>query len=293
MSTLYVVGTPIGNLEDISSRALRVLAEVDLIAAEDTRVTRGLLSRFNIHTPLVTYTDAYAREKAARQGRVLETLAAGHTVALVSDAGMPGLSDPGHELIGAVVQAGYQVVVVPGPSAITTALLASGLPADRFTFVGYLPRKAAARQAFLAELIDEPGTIVAFEAPHRLTAALGDLLAVLGDRPLVVARELTKQFEEVWRGTVTGALERYEQEPPRGEITLVIGGVGRARTSACWPTARVAEAIDLLQREGLAASSIARVVSRLSGWSRHDVYGLASKSRAEAETEDPGRAVEA
>lgn len=274
MGTLTIVGTPIGNLEDLSPRGLRTLAEADLIAAEDTRVTRGLLSHFGLHTPLVTYTDAYAPKKAGRMARVLAALEAGQRVALVSDAGMPGLADPGYELVTAALAAGHQVTVIPGPSAITAALAASGLPVDRYTFVGYLPRRAAARQAFLAALIDEPGAIVAFETPHRLAEALADLLTVLGDRPMAVARELTKLHEEVWRGTVAQAKAHFAQQPARGEITLVVAGAGRSHERHTWPSGRVAEAIALLQEEGLAAASIARVISRLSGWERSRVYAM-------------------
>ncbi len=250
MSTLYLIATPIGNLEDISPRALRVLGEVALIAAEDTRVTRRLLSHFAIATPLTTYTDAYQRQKAGRQGRVLEALAAGQQVALVSDAGMPGLSDPGYELVQAALAAGHTVQALPGPSAITTALAASGLPTDRFLFVGFLPRKAGERRSLLADLADEPGAWVAFEAPHRLLDALADLLAVQGDRQVAVARELTKRFEEIWRGPAAQALAHYTANPPRGEITLVVAGTGRRRDQERWPEAKVREAIGLLAEEG-------------------------------------------
>jgi 16S rRNA (cytidine1402-2'-O)-methyltransferase len=274
MSTLYLVATPIGNLEDISARALRMLREVALIAAEDTRVTRHLLSHFAIATPLVAYTDAYQRQKAGRQARVLQTLDAGQDVALVSDAGTPGLSDPGYELVQAALAAGHAVQAIPGPSAIATALVASGLPADRFLFVGFLPRKAAERRSLLAELADEPGTWIAFETPHRLLDALADLLAVQGDRQLAVARELTKRFEEIWRGPASGALGHYTANPPRGEITLVVAGTGRRRDQERWPEARLREAIELLIGEGMAPSGIARAAARLSGWPRAEVYEL-------------------
>jgi 16S rRNA (cytidine1402-2'-O)-methyltransferase len=266
MGILYIVGTPIGNLEDLSPRAMRTLSEADLIAAEDTRVTRGLLSHFGIRTPLVTYTDAHAHQKASRLARVMAALAAEQRVALVSDAGMPGLADPGYELVTAALDAGHQVVVIPGPSAITAALVAAGLPVDRFTFVGYLPRKAAARKALLAELADEPGAIVAFETPHRLNEALADLLAVFGDRPMAIARELTKLFEEVWRGAAAEALAHFQQQPARGR--------------ELWPRTRVVEAIALLQEEGLAAASVARIVARLSGWQRAEVYAMAVQNVA-------------
>lgn len=277
MPTLYLVATPIGNLEDISQRALRVLRAVALIAAEDTRVTRQLLSHYAISTPLSTYTDAYDRQKTSRQGRVLDELAAGRDVALVSDAGTPGLSDPGYELVQAVLAAGHAVQAIPGPSAVTSALAASGLPADRFLFVGFLPRKAGERRSFLAELAEEPGAVVAFEAPHRLVDALADVQAVLGDRQIAVARELTKRYEQIWRGTVSGALAYFTANPPRGEITLVIAGAGRRRDDQRWPEAQVRVAIELLAAEGVAPSGIARIVSRLAGWARSDVYDLVAR----------------
>ncbi|MFZ2360919.1 MAG: 16S rRNA (cytidine(1402)-2'-O)-methyltransferase [Anaerolineae bacterium] len=277
MPTLYLVATPIGNLEDISQRALRVLRAVALIAAEDTRVTRQLLSHYAISTPLSTYTDAYDRQKTSRQGRVLDELAAGRDVALVSDAGTPGLSDPGYELVQAVMAAGHAVQAIPGPSAVTSALAASGLPADRFLFVGFLPRKAGERRSFLAELAEEPGAVVAFEAPHRLVDALADVQAVLGDRQIAVARELTKRYEQIWRGTVSGALAYFTANPPRGEITLVIAGAGRRRDDQRWPEAQVRVAIEMLAAEGVAPSGIARIVSRLAGWARSDVYDLVAR----------------
>ncbi len=277
MSILFLIATPIGNLEDISARALRLLGDVALIAAEDTRVTRHLLSHYGISTPLATYTDAYQRQKAGRQGRVLETLDAGRDVALVSDAGTPGLSDPGYELVRAALAAGHAVQAIPGPSAITTALVASGLPADRFLFVGFLPRKAGERRSLLVELADEPATWVAFEAPHRLVEALADLLAVLGDRQVAVARELTKRFEDVWRGPASQALAYYAANPPRGEITLVVAGTGRLRSAERWPEAKVREAAGLLAGEGMTPAGIARVLSRLAGWQRAEVYDLVAR----------------
>ncbi len=254
-----------------------MLRAVALIAAEDTRVTRQLLSHYAISTPLSTYTDAYDRQKTSRQGRVLDELAAGRDVALVSDAGTPGLSDPGYELVQAVMAAGHAVQAIPGPSAVTSALAASGLPADRFLFVGFLPRKAGERRSFLAELAEEPGAVVAFEAPHRLVDALADVQAVLGDRQIAVARELTKRYEQIWRGTVSGALAYFTANPPRGEITLVIAGAGRRRDDQRWPEAQVRVAIELLAAEGVAPSGIARIVSRLAGWARSDVYDLVAR----------------
>ena len=275
MSTLYVVGTPIGNLEDMTDRARRVLAEVDLIAAEDTRVTRQLLTRFDIHTELTTYTDAYFRKKAERLGEVLGALDRGRSVALVSDAGMPGLSDPGFELVDAVIAGGHEVVVIPGPSAITAALVVSGLPAERFLFLGFLPRKAGERRSALAEVADEPATLVLFESPHRVVDALEDILAVLGDRRVAAGRELTKKFEEVWRGSASDAIAHFRDTPVRGEVTLVVAGTGRRRAEGRWPEAQVRVAVELMAQERVGAAGIARTVSRLSGWTRGEVYAMA------------------
>ncbi len=283
MSVLTIVGTPIGNLEDISARALRILREVSLIAAEDTRVTRHLCAKYDIHTPLTAFTDAYDRRQSGRLHHVLEALDSGQDVALVSDAGMPGISDPGYVLIQAALAAGHRVEVVPGPSAVTTALVGSGLPSDRFLFVGFLPRKAGERRALLAELAAEPGTLVAFEAPHRLLDALDDLLVTLGDRPVAVARELTKRFEEIWRGNVSAAKDYYAQHPPKGEITLVVAGAGRPRSTTGWPEPEVRKAAALLAEEGLSPAATARVIARLAGWSRSDVYDLVVGDREEEE----------
>ena len=218
MPTLYVVATPIGNLEDISQRALRTLREVTLIAAEDTRKTRRLLTTYDIKTPTTSY---HEHNKLAKLDYLLECLTDGD-VALVCNAGTPGISDPGYELIAAASERGIAVVPIPGPSTVVTALAISGLPAERFTFLGYLPHKASARQRTLESAADEPSTIVALETPHRLLAALDDILLILGDRKLAVCRELTKLHEEVFRGTVSQAIEYFAK--PRGEFTLVITG---------------------------------------------------------------------
>jgi 16S rRNA (cytidine1402-2'-O)-methyltransferase len=220
MGTLYVVGTPIGNLEDITLRAIRTLREVSVIAAEDTRNTRVLLNAHQISTPLVSFHEFSGQGQVRR---LVDRLAAGD-VALVSDAGMPGLSDPGYPLIRAVLDAGHEVVPIPGPSAILSALVASGLPMHAFTFHGFLPRKSGERKRLLASMLEATHSHVLFESPHRLVAALKDAAAVLGpERPAAVGRELTKKFEEVARGTLADMLERFERQAPRGEITLVIG----------------------------------------------------------------------
>ncbi len=223
MPILYVVATPIGNLEDISRRALRTLAEVSLIAAEDTRKTKRLLATYDIKTPMTSY---YEHNKRTKLDYILAKLEEGD-VALVSEAGTPGISDPGYELIAAAGGRGIAVVPIPGPSAIITALAISGLPTDRFTYIGFLPRKSGERRRRLESVADEQGTIIALEAPHRLRAALGDILLTLGDRRIAVCRQLTKLHEEVFRGTINQALEHFME--PRGEFTLVIEGRGEKK----------------------------------------------------------------
>lgn len=222
MAILYVVATPIGNLEDISLRALRVLREVELIAAEDTRKTRRLLNAYNIETPLTSYHEHSKRAKLDYLLGYLEK----EDLALVSEAGMPGLSDPGYDLIVAAIERGISVVSVPGPSAVITALVVSGLPTDQFVYVGFLPRRKGQRQRLLSSISDEARTIVAFEAPHRVREALTDIEEILGDRRVSVCRELTKVHEEVFRGRVSQAREHFAE--PRGEFSLVIEGKTRA-----------------------------------------------------------------
>ena len=229
MGTLYVVGTPIGNLEDITLRAIRILREVDVIAAEDTRVTRTLLKAHDITTPLVSFHEFSG---TARVRRLVERLVS-ENVALVSDAGMPGLSDPGYPLIRAAIEAGVTVVPIPGPSAILSAIVGSGLPMHAFAYHGFLPRKSGERKRFLASLSDASISQVVFESPHRLVSALKDAVEVLGpDRQLAVGRELTKKFEEFVRGSAEEVHQRFARQAPRGEITLVIGPheIRRSRT---------------------------------------------------------------
>ena len=222
MPILYVVATPIGNLNDISVRALRVLSEVKLVAAEDTRKTRRLLNAYNMKTPLTSYHEHSKRAKLDYLLGYLEK----EDLALVSEAGMPGLSDPGYDLIVAAIERGVSVVPVPGPSAVITALVVSGLPTDQFVYVGFLPRRKGQRQRLLRSVSDEPRTIVAFEAPHRLREALTDIEEILGDRRVSVCRELTKVHEEIFRGRVSQTREHFGQ--PRGEFSLVIEGRTRA-----------------------------------------------------------------
>jgi 16S rRNA (cytidine1402-2'-O)-methyltransferase len=272
LGTLYLVGTPIGNLEDISLRALRTLREARLIAAEDTRRTRHLLAHYDIHTPLTSY---YEHNKLSKLDTILDALANGD-VALVSEAGMPGLSDPGYELVKAAIEAGHRVVPVPGPSALVAALVVSGLPTDACLYLGFLPRRAAERRRLLAEVAAERRTLVAFEAPHRLLEALSDVQAVLGERQVAVARELTKLHEEIWRGPVGEALAHYLAEPPRGEITLVIAGATDSGQAAVqWDADRVRSAVAALLEEGVKRNEAIRRVAEASGWPRRDVYRLA------------------
>ena len=222
MPVLYVIATPIGNLEDISMRALRLLQEVQLIAAEDTRTTRHLLNAHNIKTPLTSYHEHSKRAKLDYLLNYLEK----EDLALVSEAGMPGLSDPGYKLIVAAIERGISVVPIPGASAVITALVVSGLPTDQFLYVGFLPRRKGQRQRLLNAIVDESRTIVAFETPHRLGEALSDIEEILGNRRLSVCRELTKVHEEIFRGRVSQAREHCAE--PRGEFSLVIEGKTRA-----------------------------------------------------------------
>ncbi|MGQ9628492.1 MAG: 16S rRNA (cytidine(1402)-2'-O)-methyltransferase [Anaerolineae bacterium] len=267
MGTLYLVGTPIGNLEDITLRALRILREVDLIAAEDTRRTRKLLDHYNIQTPMVSY---FEHTSPARQEAILEALNT-RDVALVSEAGMPGLSDPGYRLVREAIARGFPVKAVPGPSAPIAALVLSGLPADSFIYLGFLPRRQSERQKLLASLAYEQRTLVAFEAPHRLLETLADMLQILGNRKISLARELTKIHEEVWRGSLDEALTRFQKEEPRGEFTLVVEGEKTGK-SAHWNRQQVREMVKSLLAEGLERKKAVKLVAQLTGKPRREVY---------------------
>jgi 16S rRNA (cytidine1402-2'-O)-methyltransferase len=221
---LVVTATPIGNLEDITFRAIRMLNEADLIAAEDTRVTRKLLNRYEIKTTLVSL---YEQNERGRIPELIAKIEAGQTVAQVSDAGTPGISDPGYRLIKACLDAGLDVEVIPGPTASITALVASGLPTDRFLFLGFSPPKTVARKKWLAEVAEERGTLVMYESPHRVKQTLADIADVLGDRPVALARELTKMFEETLHGTAAEILDQLGEKNVKGEIVLVVGGKTR------------------------------------------------------------------
>ncbi|TAK33052.1 MAG: 16S rRNA (cytidine(1402)-2'-O)-methyltransferase [Chloroflexota bacterium] len=265
MGTLFVVATPIGNLEDISRRALRVLGEVSLIAAEDTRTTRHLLTAFGIKTPLTSFFEHSGKVKVTR---LLEALDRGD-VALVSEAGTPGVSDPGYALIVAAVEKGVPIVPIPGPSAAATALSISGLPADQYLFLGFLPRRQSDRLRTLREVARLSYTLVMYEAPHRLRASLEDLLAVLGPRPLVVCRELTKLHEEIFRGTPSDALEHFQS--PRGEFTLVLAGsTGEEPGAAADAEAMLRE----LRSRGVGGKVAVAEVAAATGESRRKLYRL-------------------
>jgi len=263
MPTLYIVATPIGNLEDITLRALRILREVKLIAAEDTRKTRKLLTHYQIRTPVTSY---YEHSKRLKLDYILNCLEEGD-VAVVSEAGMPGLSDPGFNLIAAAYERCNKVVPIPGPSAVITALVASGLATDRFTYIGFLPNKARARQGFLKSMVEEAGTIVAFEAPHRVRESLEDILDTLGDRRIAVCRELTKVHEEIFRSTVSEAIEHFTQ--PRGEFTLVIEGKPKSKPQL---TEDIEKQLHNRYLSGMPAKEAIAEVARETGLSRKELY---------------------
>jgi 16S rRNA (cytidine1402-2'-O)-methyltransferase len=268
MGTLYLVATPIGNLEDVTLRALRILREVSVIAAEDTRRTKKLLAHYEIHTSLLSY---HEHNKQAQGIRLMEMLKEGD-VALVSDAGTPGLSDPGYELVRAALESGHPITSIPGPSAPIAALVASGLPTDAFVFLGYLPRRQSDRRKLLESLADAQRTLLFFEVPHRVKGTLEDLEDVFGgERKVAICRELTKVHEEVLRGTFCQMRLHFEAVEPRGEFTLVVAG--KAGTGR-WQEGAVREAVKGWLAKGKSPSETARCVAGESGWARRDVYRI-------------------
>lgn len=276
MGTLYLVATPIGNLQDITGRALDILRQVRLVAAEDTRQTRKLLDHYQIRTPLISY---HEHNKLTRLAEVLAVLGEAD-VALVSDAGTPALNDPGYELVKAALQAGCPVSPIPGPSAPLAALVASGLPTDAFLYLGYLPRKTSERRTLLGKIGSLPYTIVFLETPHRLLSALQDLQSVLGDRSIAVARELTKLHEEIFRGSLSQARAHFSAQPARGEITLVIGG---NKTPAVWSEEQVRNLLIKLLSEGYSAAQSAAEVADQSGWPRRTLYRMVMELQKRSE----------
>jgi 16S rRNA (cytidine1402-2'-O)-methyltransferase len=263
---LYIVATPIGNLEDITLRALRILKEADLIAAEDTRRTRQLLTHYGIHKPLISY---HEHNRRLREQSLLADLRQGKKVALVTDAGTPGISDPGEDLVRAAIQESIPLIPVPGPSALISALSVSGLPTESFLFHGFLPSKASARQKFLSSLKDRAETLIFYESPRRLQAFLGDARDVLGDRRCVVAREITKVFEEVRRGTLSEILDRLGKEEVRGEVTIVMEGRLAPAEKESIP---VGDALARHRRDGLSWKESVVQVSAELGIPRREVY---------------------
>jgi 16S rRNA (cytidine1402-2'-O)-methyltransferase len=268
MSTLFLVATPIGNLEDISERALRTLRQASLIAAEDTRHTGKLLEHFGIHTRLTSY---HEHNKGVRTAGVLAALEKGD-VALVSDAGTPALNDPGYELVQAAIAAGHSVSPIPGACAPVAALVASGLPTDAFLYLGYLARKPGDRKRQLAQVSDLPYTLIFLETPHRLLAALEDLQAALGDREAAVGRELTKLHEEIFRGRLSAARAHFADHEPRGEFTLVVAG--KKTDPERWGREKMQVFLQTALARGEPAASLARQAAETSGWKRREIYAL-------------------
>jgi 16S rRNA (cytidine1402-2'-O)-methyltransferase len=279
---LYLCATPIGNLEDVTLRALRVLREVDLIAAEDTRRSRKLLSHYQIHTPLTSY---HRHSSDRRAKYLLDLVASGKKVALVSDAGLPGISDPGAELVASAVERGVAVVPIPGPSAGITALVVSGLPAGTFFFAGFMPAVKKARREMLQELCRRRETLIFYESPHRLPEALADVGAVLGNRRAALARELTKKHEEIIRGSIEELRVYFEKEPPRGEFTLVVAGISREEAGQEKEATRVAldpvDHVFLLEMKGMGRKEAIREVARLRGVPKREVYRAMIKLKEE------------
>mgnify|MGYP000882973129 CR=1 FL=1 len=283
MGTLYIVGTPIGNLEDITQRALRTLREVAVIACEDTRETRKLLNHFQIDTPVTSY---HEHNKRTAGPRLIERLLGGDDVALVTDAGMPAISDPGEDLVRSAIEAGIPVVPVPGPTAFVTALVASGLPTRRFVFEGFLPHKGRERREALERLKAEERTVILYEAPHRLRETLQDLRAALGDRRAVACRELTKLYEEYVRGMLSELIVHFEAHEPRGEFVLILDGASpEAPEAEAGPAdARsLARAVAELEAQGMDRKAAMKEVAQRLGLRKRAVYQALLEAKGEAQ----------
>ncbi len=271
--TLYLCATPIGNLEDISFRVIRTLREVDLIAAEDTRHTIKLLNHFEIKTPMTSYHEYNKVDKAKY---LVEKMREGTNVALVTDAGTPGISDPGEELVRQCYEAGISVTSLPGPAACIVALTLSGMNTRRFCFEAFLPSDKKEKQRILEELKEETRTIILYEAPHRLVRTLEEIREVLGDRRITLCRELTKKYEETWQGTIGEALIRYESEEPKGECVLVIEGKSflekEEERKQAWEEMSVEEHVAFYERSGMERKEAMRMAAKDRGISKRDVY---------------------
>jgi 16S rRNA (cytidine1402-2'-O)-methyltransferase len=269
--TLYLVGTPIGNLGDMTMRGIQVLKDVDLIAAEDTRHTGKLLHYFQIYTPQISYHEHNERQRIPE---LIDRLQQGKSIALVTDAGMPGISDPGERLVAACVAADLKVVPIPGVTAVITAVSASGLPTNRFVFEGFLPAKGQERRDRLASIKDEFRTIIFYESPHRLRQTLADFAVTFGgDHEIVLARELTKLHEEFWRGNIDSAIEHYAQTEPQGEYVVLVAGVNISKSTLS-DDAIVAELTNLLH-QGMSRSQASRYLAEQTNLSRRHIYQLA------------------
>ncbi|HSH05100.1 MAG TPA: 16S rRNA (cytidine(1402)-2'-O)-methyltransferase [Anaerolineae bacterium] len=269
MPTLYLVATPIGNLEDITLRALRILGEVPLIAAEDTRHTRGLLTHYDINTPLISYHE-YSDD--GRLDELLDHLASAD-LALVTDAGTPSISDPGYRIVQAAIDAGVTITPIPGPSAALTALIGSGLPTDAFLFLGFLPKKQKARQEALTAVATLPYTLILYESPRRLLDLLADIETVMGaERHVVVGRELTKKFEEFWRGPAPLAQKHFATDTVRGECTLLIAPAPAQDHQ--WTEADIRHALQTQLNQGIPRKQAAATIAKQSGWRKRQIYNL-------------------
>lgn len=273
---LYLVGTPIGNLEDITLRALRTLKEVDLIACEDTRRTQQLLNHYAIKTPTISY---HEHNEMTRAPELILRMAEGSQIALVSDAGMPVISDPGFRLVSLAIRHDIPVIPVPGASAFLAALAAAGLPVDKFRFMGFLPSKKAERREALADLRGARKTLIFYEAPHRLIDMLGDVRDILGDPPLVVAREVTKIHEEFVRGTVSEILERLKKKPVKGEITVLVGPPKESPAAEVAAQSIRTEIEKLMAEQGLDERGALKVVARARGISKSEAYRQLQRDR--------------
>lgn len=271
--TLYVCATPIGNLEDITLRVLRTLREADLIAAEDTRNSIKLLNHFDIHTPMTSY---HEHNKAEKTGQLLEKLKSGQNIALITDAGTPGISDPGEDLVRACHEAGIKVTSLPGPAACVTALTMSAMPTRRFCFEAFLPREKKEREQILEELKQETRTIVLYEAPHHLRQTLADLLDTLGDRTISLCRELTKRHEEMSKMTLSQAISLYEEQEPRGEYVLVLAGKSQnelqQERQAAWESLPIPEHLAHYEAQGISHKEAMRLVAKDRGVSKREIY---------------------
>lgn len=278
---LYLVGTPIGNLEDITYRAIRTLKEVEMIAAEDTRHSRKLLEYFEIETPMTSYHEHNEEEKGLQ---LVEKMLDGTSIAVITDAGMPGISDPGYRLVVKAWDAGIEVIPVPGPTAMTTALISSGLTTDRFTFEGFLPRKKKQRQERLKELFTEPRTMIFYEAPHRLKDTLSDMEEVFGsERVVMVGRELTKKHEEKIRGQVCELLAHFRSTDPKGEIVMIVAGndLSNLTEEKGWEGMTILEHLEALIDAGLPKKEAIKKVAKERSLPKSDVYQEAIQIQAD------------